>query len=243
MLRLSFITGTEPDKWFFRFRERTAHGTLVDIPSDDPLGLLLSGEADLALTRLPDPRVAEGGPLHVVELYDEQPGIALNKDNEITIVDPVGSTDIEGEILNYKIADDGRIDYDALRIALSVVGANVGVAIAPRPLLKVLAKKEVAHRGYSGDVAKTRIALVWKKEKDSEAIQDFVGIAKGRTANSSRQEKPKLSASEKAKAKQERRAKAGKKTTTKTQKTKNNRRETKSLPNRKKPSVQRKRRK
>lgn len=243
MLRLSFITGTEPDKWFFRFRDRTAHGELVDIPSDDPVGLLLADEADLALTRLPDPRVAGTDQLHVVELYKEQPGIALNKDNEITIVDPVGPDDIEGEILNYRIADDGSIDYDELRTALSVVGANVGVAIAPRPLLKVLSKREVSHRGYSGDVATTRIALVWSKEKDSDAIQDFVGIAKGRTANSSRQEKPKLSASQKAKAKQERRAAAGKKTTKKTQKPKNNRRETKSLPNGKKGSGQRKRRK
>lgn len=243
MLRLTFITGTEPDKWFFRFRERTAHGQLVDIPSDDPLDLVLADEADLALTRLPDPRVINGGELHVVELYDEQPGIALNKDNEITIVDPVGPSDIEGEILNYKIADDGWIDYAELRTALSVVGANVGVVIAPRPLLKVLAKKEISHRGYSGDVARTKIALVWPKDKDSEAIQDFVGIAKGRTANSSRQEKPKLSASEKAKAKQQRRAEVGKKTTTKSQKSKHNKRETKSLPNGKKRSVQRKRRK
>ena len=51
----------------------------------------------------------------------------------------------------------------------------------------------------------TEIALVWRKEHDGEAIQDFVGIAKGRTARSSRQEKPKRSAREKAKAKQARR--------------------------------------
>lgn len=243
MLALSFITGTEPDKWFFRFRERTNHGQLVDSPSDDPVALVLEDEADLALTRLPDERVTSSDNLHVVELYEEAPGIALNKDNEITIVDPVGPTDIEGEIVNYCIAADGSIDYDALRTAMSVVGANVGVAIAPRPLLKVLAKKEVSHRGFSGDVPGTRIALVWKKDKDSDAIQDFVGIAKGRTANSSRQEKPKLTASQKAKAKQERRAKAAGKTTEKNRKIKSNKRETKALPKGKKSSSQRKRRK
>lgn len=241
MLALSFVTGTEPDKWFFRFRERTNHGQLVDIPADDPIALLMEGEAQLALTRLPDARVEGNDDLHVVELYEEAPGIALNKDNEITIVDPVGPTDIEGEIVNYTIAQDGSIDYDELRTALSVVGANVGVAIAPRPLLKVLAKKEVAHRGFSGEVPTTRIALVWFKEQDSDAIQDFVGIAKGRTANSSRQEKPKLTASQKAKLKQERRAKATGKTTVQNRKSKNNKRETKALPKGKKSSGQRKR--
>ena len=93
-----------------------------------------------------------------------------------------------------------------MREALQVVAANVGIAIAPLPLLKILSKKQVVPLALKGsEVPVTEIALVWRKAEDSEAIQDFVGIAKGRTARSSRQEKPKRTAREKAKAKQSRR--------------------------------------
>ena len=75
-----------------------------------------------------------------------------------------------------------------------------GIAFAPRPLLRSINNKSTAHRDYA-DGQPTSIALVWLKDKDSDAIQDFVGIAKGRTANTSRQAVPKRTAKEKAAAK------------------------------------------
>ncbi|QGU04134.1 type 2 periplasmic-binding domain-containing protein [Corynebacterium comes] len=204
MLRLSFATGTEPGKWFTRFRDRTAHGRLLTTDSEDPLAELLDARADLALARLPDPRVT--GDYHVVELYRESPGIALPKDSELTLLDRVSSADIEGEIVNWRTPADGLIDIPAVREGLQVVAANVGVVIAPRPLIRVLSRKQIEHRDFVGDVPATHIALVWRKTDDSGGIQDFVGIAKGRTPNSSRQVAPKRSAREKALAKQERRA-------------------------------------
>ena len=57
MLRLAFATGTEPGKWFRRFEENTAHGGLYTVDADDALAPLVAGEVDLALARLPDPRV------------------------------------------------------------------------------------------------------------------------------------------------------------------------------------------
>lgn len=207
MLTLSFVTGTEPGKWFTRFRQRTHHGGLATIDSDDALGELLSGEADLALTRLPDARIDDE--LHVVELYRETPGIAFPKDYFLAAAEKaVQPEELEGEIINWQVPESGEIDTAAVRDALQIVAANVGVVIAPRPLLKVLSRKLVEHRAYAG-APDTAIALVWKKSNDTGAIQDFVGIARGRTANSSRQVAPKKSAREKALAKQERRQKAG----------------------------------
>lgn len=207
MLRLSFVTGTEPGKWFTRFRDRTAHGRLVTIDSEDPLAELLDARADLALARLPDPRVTEE--LHVVELYREIPGIALPRDSELTLLERLSPADIEGEIINWSTPADGLIDIAAVRAGLQVVAANVGVVIAPRPLIKVLSRKQIEHRDFIGEVPGTRIALVWRRADDSGAIQDFVGIAKGRTPNSSRQAAPKRTAREKTLAKQQRRAGAG----------------------------------
>ncbi|ANE03620.1 LysR family transcriptional regulator substrate-binding protein [Corynebacterium crudilactis] len=203
MLTLSFITGTEPGKWFTRFRDRTHHGRFETIDSDDALGEMLAGQAQLALSRLPDARIDDS--LHVVKLYEESPGIAFPKDfflsAEEGAVDPA---ELDGEIINWQMPDSGEVDTAAVRDALQIVAANVGVVIAPRPLLKVLSKKLVEHRELKGGI-ETTIALVWKKDEDSEEIQDFVGIARGRTRNSSRKPTVKLSAREKSLAKQARR--------------------------------------
>ena len=96
-MRLSFVTGTEPDKWFTRFRDRTTHRLSVT-DSADPLAELLDARVDLALVRLPDARVTADH--HVVVLYDEAPGIAVPKDHELTLLDTIGPEELEGEIGN-----------------------------------------------------------------------------------------------------------------------------------------------
>lgn len=206
MLTLSFTTGTEPGKWFGRFRDRTRHGGLEAFESEDALIELIDGRAQLALVRLPHRGV---GPerFHVVELYQEEKGVALPKDSELTLIEgAVEMSDLAGQIMNYRIPVDGEVDVAAVRDALQIVAANVGVVIAPKPLLKVLSRKLVVPRQLQEEsVPVTRIALVWHRDGDSDAIQDFVGIAKGRTVNSSRQVAPKRSAREKALAKQARR--------------------------------------
>ena len=205
MLRLAFVTGTEPGKWFQRFQDNTAHGGLFTVDADDSLAELLAGHVDLALTRLPDPRVDDS--FYVVRLYEEAPGIAVPKDSVYAEVgEALALADVSDEHLNYRLTDAGEVDIAAVREALQVVAANVGIAIAPLPLIKILSKKQVVPLALKDSgVPVTEITLVWRKAEDSEAIQDFVGIAKGRTARSSRQEKPKRTAREKAKAKQSRR--------------------------------------
>lgn len=207
MLTLSFVTGTEPGKWFERFRERTRHGGLAAAESEDSVAALIDGSAQLALVRLPDHRL-DPGEFHVVELYFEERGIALPKDSELTLIEgAVSAADIAGEIMNYQVPSTGEVDVGAVRDALQIVAANVGVAVAPKPLIKVLSKKLVVPRTYSGDgIPRTQIALAWRQSEDNDAIQDFVGIAKGRTPNSSRQIATKLSARQKSLAKQARRA-------------------------------------
>ncbi|MCG7259888.1 LysR family transcriptional regulator substrate-binding protein [Corynebacterium sp. HMSC078C09] len=210
MLRLVFSTGTEPGKWFRRYRDSHPPESLVTVDADDAMDVLLAHEADLALTRLPDSRVDDS--FHVVQLYEEAPGIAVPKDSVYAEVgEDVTPEDVAEEIVNYRIAQDGSVDVPALRTALQVVAANVGVAIAPRPLLKVLSKKQVVALGLEDPtVARTEIALVWRRADDGDEVQDFVGVAKGRTRNSSRNAAPKRSARDKAKAKQARRKSQGK---------------------------------
>ena len=187
MLRIAFVTGTEPGKWFARYRETTFHG-LEELPSDDPFALVEAGEADLALMRLDD-RVGEPGETyHCVSLYSEAPGVAVPKDSVFAEMgEKLAPREFAGEIFNFTYKPDSLIDD--LRSALQIVAANVGVAYAPAPLLKVLSKKQVAVVELTSQpegMEPTEIGLVWKVNADSDAIQDFVGVAKGRTRNSSR---------------------------------------------------------
>ncbi|WJY67716.1 LysR family transcriptional regulator substrate-binding protein [Corynebacterium auris] len=183
MLRLSFVTGTEPGKWLRRY-EAFRREAIEAAGRDDPLAELGEGRCDLALVRLPDERVSERH--HVVKLYEEAPGVAVPKESVYAEVGgAVRRADLEGEIVTFEFAAGAEIGE--LRDALQVVAANVGVAFAPRPLLKILAKKQVAALELIDEAAPvTTIALVWQKVADSDAIQDFVGVAKGRTVNSSR---------------------------------------------------------
>ena len=184
MLHLVFATGTEPGKWFQRFQRDTPHG-LKAVAADDPFAMLADGaNADSVVHG--DASAAEVG-------------------------EPVGSRDIEGEIINFVAEKLGPIDVDKLRESLQVVAANVGVTIGPLPLLKMLSKNQIRVLPYNGEhvggakstggsdteptdgrsgsqraVAQTEIALVWKVAADGDAIQDFVGIAKGRKAGSTR---------------------------------------------------------
>lgn len=201
MLTIAFTTGTEPGKWFRRFEALSGSG-LETLPSTDPL----STAAELALVRLPDARVDES--FHVVRLYEEALGVAVPKDSVYAEVgDPVPAEELRDERTNFDFyaASDpvalGADRIEQLRLALQVVAANVGVAYAPLPLLRALSKKQIAALALVGaDRVQTQIALVWKKERDCDEIQDFVGVAKGRTVRSSRQAvTPKRAGSKEAK--------------------------------------------
>lgn len=178
MLTIAFATGTEPGKWFRRFEELTG-SRLETRPADDPF-VLVGKQATAALVRLPDERVTDE--YHVVRLYEEAAGVAVPKDSVYAEVGEVTRSDLADEIVNF----DGQSPIDDLRSALQVVAANVGVAYAPLPLLKNLARKQIKALHLLGEEPATQIALVWRKADDSDAVQDFVGVTKGRTVRSSR---------------------------------------------------------
>lgn len=218
MLTLAFVTGTEPDKWFRRYEERSSHGPLRTRGEDDPVSLLLDGEVDAALVRFPEPRI-DREEYHVVELYTESAGVAVPKESVYAeLGEALRPEDIAGEACHYAPEAGTSIDLAGLRVGLQVVAANVGVVMGPRPILAMLGGKQVRDcELLEAPWGETRIGIVWPKERDADDVQDLVGIMKGRTAQSTRQgggdrgagehgQTKKLSAKEKTRAKQERRA-------------------------------------
>lgn len=189
MLSFAFVTGSAPGKWIRRYQQATGN-RIEAVDSPDPWALLIdapSSPPPVALIRLPDPRLDKASEdFHVVRLYEETPGVAVPKDSVYAEVgEKVAERDLEGEYVNLAFAQ--RPDVDAVREALQVVAANVGIAYGPLPLLTHLSKKQVVPlEVYGPSVEPTPVALVWRKADDCDAIQDFVGITKGRSVRSSR---------------------------------------------------------
>lgn len=190
-LKVVFSTGVQPDKWFGRFDERVPGWKIASAGTDDPLAYIRSHQADVALVRLPAAGYERPADMHEVALYEEQVGVAAPKEHPVKLMDAIDYQELTDEKLMYITPSTGWDDVVALREALQVVAANVGIAVAPRPLLRALNQRGVVHRDLFGIDAttcpRTRVALMWLTESDSDVIQDFVGICKGRTAGSSRQ--------------------------------------------------------
>lgn len=186
-LRIAFTPGIAPSKWFQRFDERHAPTQIAAAAVDDPLPYVLGEKVDAAFVRLNAlGRASLPDDLHCVELYDEAPGVAVPKEHAIAAYDEITLGDLADELILWQPqGPEYTVDIGAVRENLQVVAANVGVVIAPRPLLRQLNVRSTKHVGLT-DGRTSRLALVWRKDHDSETIQDFVGICKGRTARTSR---------------------------------------------------------
>jgi DNA-binding transcriptional LysR family regulator len=201
-LKVVFTPGAAPGKWFGRFDDRMAGWRAAGAAADDPLAHVTAGTADIALVRFPGPAWSGGlgsgefadlddltpadldrFDLHRVRLYEEQPGVAFPKDHALGALDDTETAtagDLADEMELYRGCDPALV-----RENLAVVAANVGIVIAPRPLLRAVNQRGVAHRGLAG-VPSTGIGLVWRRDRDDEVIQQFVGICRGRRNGSSR---------------------------------------------------------
>ncbi len=213
VLRIVFATGTSPEKWFRRFRDRIP-ATLRTHAADDPMSDLVGGAADMALVRL-ESESSLPESLHRIRLYDEAWGVAYEKEHVFSLTESVPE-----ELLADETVLLTSVDADELRQMLPVAATGAGVVVGPRTILKALSKKAVAssnlvaEEGATDPLSRTAIWLVWPKSEDDELRQEFVGIVQGRREGSTRtqlgrgkaDEQPKkLSAREKTLAKQARR--------------------------------------
>jgi DNA-binding transcriptional LysR family regulator len=189
-LRIGFVTGATPDKWARHWRDRRREPLeLIPVTESEQERMVRDGVVDMALVRLPVDR--EG--LHCVRLYDELPVAVASRDHflaaadaEVTTAELVDEQLVAPEASGWTPAAD-QLDWPAMTPAEAVetVAAGTGIAILPMSVARLHARKDVVHRTV-GDLPPTTIALVWPVERDDEVTQAFVGVTKGRTANSSR---------------------------------------------------------
>jgi DNA-binding transcriptional LysR family regulator len=187
--RLGFVTGATPDKWARIWRDRSRERLeLVPLTEAEQEASLRAGEVDMAIVRLP---VRRDG-LHLIPLYDEVPVVVLARDHYLSLAEDVSLAELAQEqlVLPHRSGWTPEVEQLAWppmteRDAVETVAAGTGIAILPLSVARLLNRKDVVHRPVR-DLDPTSVGLAWLVEHDDERTQAFVGIVRGRTANSSR---------------------------------------------------------
>lgn len=191
-LRLRYVAGVSPAKWLRAWAERRPDLPLeaVRVEQHAQLRDLRSGDADVAFVRLP---VDDEG-LHAITLWEELTVAMLPQDHRLAGADSLTLADLADEPL-------APVQPESA-MTVELVAAGTGYALVPHGVARLHARRDVVAIPVS-DAAPTRIALVWRVERDDDDIQEFVGVVRGRRAASSRgatPEEPTLSPAKAAKA-------------------------------------------
>lgn len=174
-LTIAFVPGVSPAKWARVWRERfpTTELRLRPIGADE-VDDALAGEADMVFARVP---VSDAH--NAIPLWTETAVVAMPKDSPLADLAEVdlAATDVH-------VVDPGPVPED-VDATLDLVEANVGVAVLPQSLFRAASRKDLVSRTLAGSPG-TRIVLVWRSEDATETTEEFIGVVRGRTANSSR---------------------------------------------------------
>lgn len=191
---LGAIPGATPGGWIDAWNERMPQTRLELRPLAvaTQRGELRAGGVDAALVRLP----IDSTDLSVIPLYDETAVVVCSADSHLTAVDELGLEDLVGEIvivpaddvLNLTVPGAVTASFappDDTEQAIATVAAGVGIVVLPMSLARLHRRKDTAYRPLRG-VPSSTVALAWPAEATTPAVEAFVGIVRGRTANSSR---------------------------------------------------------
>ncbi|MGW2210871.1 LysR family substrate-binding domain-containing protein [Streptomyces sp. NPDC001781] len=191
--RLAYVPGVTPAKWVRIWNERLPGTPLVltQVPAAEADALLRAGEADAGFVRLPVDRDF----FSAIPLYTEDTVVVVPKDHVITAAEEVTLADLADEVLFHPL--DDVFDWDAppgepgferpatTPDALELVAAGVGLLIVPQSLARLYHRKDLTYRTVA-DAPQSQIALAWPEEATTDRVDDFIGIVRGRTVNSTR---------------------------------------------------------
>ncbi|WP_399882098.1 LysR substrate-binding domain-containing protein [Streptomyces sp. BBFR51] len=195
--RLAYVPGVTPDKWVRIWNERLPDVplSLTQVPAAGAAGVLLAGDADAGVVRLPVDRTV----LSAIPLYTETTVVVIPKDHLVTAADEVGVEDLADEIVLHPL--DDVLDWDGLpgrpalerpattADAVELVAAGIGVLLMPLSLARLHHRKDLTYRTVT-DAPESGVALSWPEDAHTDRVEDFIGIVRGRTVNSTRGRQP-----------------------------------------------------
>ena len=212
-LFLSTIPGATPSKWIHRYTARGSHVQLVTQdeqsqtlflqPTDPPRYLpqlgYLRWRADQTWQDLVTGADLDPQQIHLVRLYAEAPVIMVSEDHLLA-----AWLEEDGDLGASELADETFWDprqyaaepvTDPLdapeevaageRMAIQLVATGSGYTLLPASVARMFGQKDIrvlptnVHPGWE-------VGLAWQKAADSDLIQDFIGVTKGRRPRSSR---------------------------------------------------------
>ncbi|BBZ53149.1 putative transcriptional regulator, LysR family protein [Mycolicibacterium phocaicum] len=219
-LTLGYVPGGTPAKWARIWAERHPEAALIlhPVSAADAADTLRAGGVDVALLRLP----ANTTGLAVISLYEETTVAVVSTDHVLTAADEITATDLDGEpiivplddVVGWADAPGNAVEYrpETTEGAIELVATGMGALIVPQSLARLYHRKDLTYRPIT-DAPTCPVALAFPEGEQSELVEEFIGIVRGRKASSSRgqaEPAPKRSAREKTLAKQAARAAAGK---------------------------------
>lgn len=169
---IAFPLGVTVGKWTRAFEQRFPDVELLVRPSDDPLGVLAAGEADMVFARDAEP----DDDRHLIPLYAEDIVVVVNHEHLLTLEEHLHLADLAAE---------PRVEGEPSESFMRRVAEGEGIALLPASVAKALRRKDVVAL-HVEDAPQSRIGLTWPREAQHPLVDDFIGIVRGRTAHSSR---------------------------------------------------------
>ncbi|MDI3384954.1 LysR family transcriptional regulator substrate-binding protein [Streptomyces sp. B-S-A8] len=191
--RLAYVPGATPAKWVRIWNERLPDVplNLVAVPAAEAAGLLRDGDADAGLVRLPVDRDY----FSAIPLYTETSVVVIPKDHLAAAFDEVTADDIADEIVLHPLDDPfdwekppGQPAFErpaTTADAVELVAAGIGLLVVPQSLARLHHRRDLTYRTITG-VPQSQVALAWPEERTTDLVDDFIGIVRGRTVNSTR---------------------------------------------------------
>ncbi|MBK7820031.1 MAG: hypothetical protein IPJ61_02885 [Tessaracoccus sp.] len=171
-LRIGFVPGVTLTKWRRVWDERfpTPLG-VVEVAEADQRRALVVGDVDMCFVRRP----IDTAGLHLIPLYDEVVVAWAAKEHPIAAFAEITLADLADENV---LDDHGQVSIDA-------AVAEVAVLRVPMSIARMHNRRDLVYRPIA-DAAPSPVGLAWRQDNEHPSIEDFIGVVRGRTVNSSR---------------------------------------------------------
>ncbi|WP_434599613.1 LysR family substrate-binding domain-containing protein [Streptomyces sp. A5-4] len=195
--RLAYVPGVTPTKWVRIWNERLPDVplSLIAVSAAEAPDVLRGGGANVGLVRLPVDRTV----LSAIPLYTETSVVMVPKDHVVAAVDEVTVEDLADDIVLSPL--DDVLGWESLpgrpanerpattTDAVELVAAGIGLLVVPQSIARLHHRKDLTYRPVS-DAPESRIALSWLEDRTTDLVEEFIGIVRGRTVNSTRGRPP-----------------------------------------------------
>ncbi|MFC9427847.1 LysR family substrate-binding domain-containing protein [Streptomyces sp. NPDC056987] len=213
--RLAYVPGVTPTKWVRIWHERLPGVPLVlsGVSAAEAPEVVRGRGADAGLVRLPMDRSG----LSAIPLYTETTVVVVPKDHLVAAVEEVSAAELADEVVLHPLDDTlewerppglPAVERPATTAdAVELVAAGVGLLVVPQSLARLYHRRDLTYRPVT-DAPESRVALSWREDETTDLVEQFIGIVRGRTVNSTRgrpapvpEDKSKPTAKAKAKSK------------------------------------------